>query len=262
MITMYSQSTSADTPVPEDWTVVDETMNADAFDVREVVSTGTIRGRFALNPPTSLISTQEMSFTFISENGVDAEQEDRHDGRGEDVVINNTQFQLESMQDTVNDLKKSNEELLSENSDLRVTNQTLLVQIDRLNAQIDELVTKKVHQNHKIAQLKLRVGGQGRVINKMQKGLFQHSTQFIGRGTFLNGEEVFWRKASQCSWDEELHGPIFGHGDQGCNFVMIQRSDPPRNTAEDTLVQAVGCHVTPGCLLKFKINDEEACFGF
>jgi len=96
----------------------------------------------------------------------------------------------------------------------------------------------------------------------MKKGLFPHESQHVGYGSFLNGEQVFWRKASQKSWDEDLHAPLFGHNDPACNFVLLQRADAARNSNKPTLVQAVGCHVTPGTLLKFRINDEDACFGF
>ena len=44
--------------------------------------------------------------------------------------------------------------------------------------------------------------------------------------------------------------------------MMVQRCDPPRDSNEDTLVQAVGSHVNIGTFLKFRINDEDACFGF
>ena len=248
---MNSNSQSiAYTPLPEDWTVVEESQYANIFEPNEVVQ----RNRFSVNIATSPISTTNMSFTFFNET----EPEEN------EVVINDPAFQAETLQENIDELKRSNDELLAENSSLRATSEGLVVENDKLRQEISELETQRIHKNHEIAALKLRVGSHGRVISRMQKGLFPHENQYNGRGNFLNGEQVFWRKASQCLWDEEVHGPVFGHGDHGCNFVMVQRCDPPRDSNEDTLnlVQAVGCHVNTGTFLKFRINDEDACFGF
>ena len=243
---------TAYTPLTEDWTVINESTGANAYDSGEVVR----KPRFAVTLPTSPISTKEMSFTFFSDNNdLDAEDE---------VIINDANFQVEALQESMDELKVVNAQLTAENADLRNTAQNLLEEVDRLKQKVDEITTNQIHKNHQIAALKLRVGGQMRLISRMHQGLFPHGypNQYVGRGTFLNGREVYWRKASQSLWDEDVHAPVFGHGDLGCNFVLVQRCDPPRNSDEDTLVQAVGCHVTPGTLLKFKINDEEACFGF
>ena len=183
--------------------------------------------------------------------------------KAEDVVVNDTSFQLEVLKDSIENLQKDNADLTKENADPRRCT-SLVQEIDRLKGEVDTLVTEKMHKSHEIARLKLRVGGQGRVISKYWKGIFPHGapTQHVGHGSFLNGRQVFWRKGSQCIWDEDLHAPLFGHADPGCNFVLLHRCDPDRNTGEDTLVHAVGCHVKKGNNIKFKINDEEACFGF
>ena len=242
------------TPLPNDWTVVEESAEASAFDVREVVPVP----RTSVHPPTSPISTRaenDMSLTLFSETDVVQSETS-------EVVVNDENFQLEELQDAIEELKKENVDLTEENKDLRATCSSLLARIDELTSQKDDLMTKQVHKNHEIARLKLRVGGQGRVINSMKKGLFPHESQHVGYGTFLNGKQVFWRKASQKEWDEDLHAPLFGYNDPGCNFVLLQRADPARNSDESCLVHAVGCHVVPGTSVKFKINDEEACFGF
>ena len=104
----------------------------------------------------------------------------------------------------------------------------------------------------------------GDLFTGCRKGYFPMITStYLGRGTFLNGEQVSGKKPLNASaQDEEVHRPLFGHGDYGCNFVMVQRCNPLRDSNEDTLVQAVGCHVNIGTFLKFRINDKDACFGF
>ena len=51
---------NAYTPLPEDWTVVEESLDANVFQPNEVVP----RSRFSVNIPTTPISTTNMSFTF------------------------------------------------------------------------------------------------------------------------------------------------------------------------------------------------------
>ena len=224
------------------------------FSEREVVR---------LHPPTSPISTtadNNMSYSFFSDREVEVKRESR---TGSEVEVNDQQFQIDTLQDSVDDLKKQNDELESENRELRKTCQDLLVKVDELRSNSDRLTNQLIHRGHQMGQLKLSVGGQMKRISKMDRGLFPREdlNTTLGYGSFLNGEEVLWRKASQKYWDEELHAPLFGHADPNCNFVLLHRSDPI-NRAGDTLVHAVGCHVVPNTLIKFKINEEEACFGF
>ena len=237
--------------------MVDESANASHFDAREVAVP-----RVSRVPPiaTSPISTNDMSFSYFQDE--DAKDEVADETTSEEVV-NDSQFQLESLQDALEELKKENDDLRTENENLRSTCNTLLHRVDELRGQNADLISQNIHKNHEIAKLKLRVGGQGKLLFKFRKGLFPHNSQRVGaKGTLLNGREVYWRKASQCAWDEDLHGPIFGHDDPGCNFVMVQRCDGSRDTDEPTLVHGVGCHVKAGTMLKFKINDEVASFGF
>ena len=182
-LAMNSTSQSiAYTPLPEDWTVVEESQYANIFEPNEVVQ----RSRFSVNIPTSPISTTNMSFTFFNET----EPEEN------EVVINDPAFQAETLQENIDELKRSNDELLAENSSLRATSEGLVVENDKLRQQISELETQRIHKNHEIAALKLRVGSHGRLISRMQKGLFPHDNQHLCCGNFLNGEQVFWRRCA------------------------------------------------------------------
>ena len=249
---------SAFTPIPNDWTVVDESVDAGNFNENEAVI------RCQHHPPTSPISTNnEMSLTFFSERD-SLEIGNEPEMGAEDVVVNDPLFQVEALEDAMQDLKKSNDELTKENEHLRCECTNLLKEVDRLKLENVAHVNEKIHKNHEIARLKLRVGKQGRLVHKYWKSIFRlgQPVQHVGYGSFLNGREVFWRKASQTMWDEDLHSPLFGHADPGCNFVLLHRCDAARNSDEDTLVHAVGCHVTEGTMIKFQINNENAYFGF
>ena len=109
---MNSNSQSiAYTPLPEDWTVVEESQYANIFEPNEVVQ----RNRFSVNIATSPISTTNMSFTFFNET----EPEEN------EVVINDPAFQAETLQENIDELKRSNDELLADNSALWATSQGL-----------------------------------------------------------------------------------------------------------------------------------------
>ena len=101
----------------------------------------------------------------------------------------------------------------SENRHLRKTCQELKFQVNELRSKGDRLTNQLIHRGHQIGQLKLRVGGQMKRISKMDRDLLHREDLNIrlDYGTFLNGEEVIWRIASQKYWDEELHTPLFGH---------------------------------------------------
>ena len=66
------------------------------------------------------------------------------------------------------------------------------------------------------------------------------------------------------TWDDDLHGPIFGAEDPSCTFVLVHKCDPtPGSDDERVLVNAVGVHVEQGTNIAFKLNDNETCcFGF
>ena len=85
----------------------------------------------------------------------------------------------------------------------------------------------------------------------------------VGYGSFLNGRQVFYRTCSITVWDPLVRLPTFGANDTFCNLVIAQKADPDVGSEDRRVfVQAVGCHVTPGTMLSFKINDETAHFGF
>ena len=78
-------------------------------DVREVVPVP----RTSVHPPTSPISTRaenDMSLTLFGENDV-------VQGEMSEVVVNDEKFQLEVLQDGLEELKKENEDLTVENMD-------------------------------------------------------------------------------------------------------------------------------------------------
>ena len=84
------------TPLPNDWTVVEETIMNEQFSEREVVR---------LHPPTSTISTtadNNMSYSFFSDREVEVKRESR---TGSEVEVNDQQFQIDTLQDSVDDLK-------------------------------------------------------------------------------------------------------------------------------------------------------------
>ena len=115
------------TPLPTDWTVVEESAEASAFDVREVVPVP----RTSVHPPTSPISTRaenDMSLTLFSETDVVQSETS-------EVVVNDENFQLEELQDAIEELKKENVDLTEENKDLRATCSSLLSRIDELTSQ-------------------------------------------------------------------------------------------------------------------------------
>ena len=129
-------------PLPNDWTVVEESAEASAFDVREVVTVP----RTSVHPPTSPISTRaenDMSLTLFSE--ADVVQSETSE-----VVVNDENFQLEELQDAIEELKKENVDLTEENKDLRATCSSLLARIDELTSLKDELKTKQVHKTTKL----------------------------------------------------------------------------------------------------------------
>ena len=117
----------------------------------------------------------------------------------------------------------------------------------------------------KNAVLKLRVGELGRKVEKFRGGIFPSDIPVygIGSGSFFDGQNVYWRKASQALWDEDLHAPLFGNDDNNTNFVLLQRMMPRRNEQDKRVfVHAVGTKVVPGTMLRFQIHDETAYFGF
>ena len=136
---------------------MDESSDACVFSPSEVIGAvaSNVPGNRLLHPPTSPISTRgdnDMSLTFFSEAEV------AEDNASEVVVVNDNQFQVEVLQDSLEDLKKENDELSAQNRNLRNTCQSLLLRIHQLNSEKEELITQQVHKNHEIARLKLRVG--------------------------------------------------------------------------------------------------------
>ena len=275
-------------------TYIDESVNAyDPVRADEVV----VVGRIPTSPIASSIA--EMSFSNYGDK----------DGKlDEDIVINDNDFQLQQLQEEVEELKAANssleaavQEYADENEDLKKTSVGYSAQIDNLNGDNDQLkeeiasllaerevirssneqlakeneilreenvelkLVKMVDLKHRIAVLKLRVGDQMKLLSKFTAGLFpqgRHQHR-LGFGDVFNGENVYWRKASQALWDESFHGPLFGAGDAHCNFVLLEKCVPSAQDEDQrTLVHAVGCHVTRGTSIKFNMNGEAANFKF
>ena len=148
---------------------------------------------------------------------------------------------------------------------MKAENSKLVGNMDLLSSEKELLLVKNVDLKKKNAVLKLRVGELGRKVAKFRGGIFPSDIPVygIGSGSFFDGQNVYWRKASQALWEEDLHAPLFGNDDNNTNFVLLQRMMPRRNEQDKRVfVHAVGTKEVPGTMLRFQIHDETAYFGF
>jgi cell division protein FtsB len=205
------------------------------------------RAEFPKRLPASPISTVKDSMSFSFVDSVEEKEEDEEIS----PIINDEQFQIEALQEEIETLKAENSKLVGN--------------LDLLTSEKELLLVKNVDLKKKNAVLKLRVGELGRKVAKFRGGIFPSDIPVygIGSGSFFDGQNVYWRKASQALWDEDLHAPLFGNDDNNTNFVLLQRMMPHRNEQDKRVfVHAVGTKVVPGTMLRFQIHDETAYFGF